>query len=98
MRRQNLGDVATIQFRILCLPISYLKLKMKTYEAIILHVDLCVRETCSFTIRKEHILGVFEENIWTLQRGYGRRMEKSVQCEFHYFTLPYNVWMASKGR
>jgi hypothetical protein len=75
--RQNLGNVATIQFRILCLPISYLKLKIKTYGAIILHADLYVHETCSLTIRKKHC-GVFEENIWILQRGNGMRLGKTV--------------------
>jgi hypothetical protein len=58
---------------------------MKTYVATILHVDLYVCETCSFTVRKEHTLEVFKENIWTLQGGEWRKVysENFIILLFH---------------
>jgi hypothetical protein len=59
-----------LSFRPKCLPVSYKKLRIKTYKTVILPVVLYGCETWSLTLREERRLRVFEEqnaeeDIWT---------------------------------
>jgi hypothetical protein len=61
--------LAIIQFKSVCFPVSYKKLKIKIYKNAILPFVLHGCETWSFTLRDEQGLRVFEssvkEDIWT---------------------------------
>jgi hypothetical protein len=72
----DLEVLATIQFRIFYLPISYLarNLKVKTYKIVILAVVLCGYETWPLTIKVQYKLRVFVSKV--LRRIFGpKRME-----------------------
>jgi hypothetical protein len=66
--------LATMHFRIFCLPVCYLKTKIKIYKTITLPVVLYGCETCSFTFKQEHRLRVFNNRmlgrIFGPKRGY----------------------------
>jgi hypothetical protein len=64
------GMLATIQFRIFCLPFSALKANINMHKAIILPG----RETWSLTLREEHRLRVFENRV--LRRILGPKAGK----------------------
>jgi hypothetical protein len=75
------GMLAIIQSRILFLPVSYKKLKIKIYKTVILPVVLCGCETWSLTLREEHRLRVFENRVL---RIFGpKREEDGSWRKFH---------------
>jgi hypothetical protein len=49
--------------KIFCLPLSYKKLKLKIYRAVMLPVVLCGCETWFLTLREEHRQRVFENRV-----------------------------------
>jgi hypothetical protein len=61
-------------FRIFCLPVSSLKLKIKIHKTIGLLFFLYGCETWSLTLRKENILKVFENRV--LRRIFGPKREE----------------------
>jgi hypothetical protein len=68
------GMLAIIQSKFFCLPVSYKKLKIKTYKTVILSVVLYGCETWSLTLREEHRLGVFEKRV--LRKIFGPKREE----------------------
>jgi hypothetical protein len=67
--------LATIQFRAFCLPVCQKKnLKMRIYKTIILPVILYGCETWYLTLREEHRLRVFENNV--LRRIFGPKRDE----------------------
>jgi hypothetical protein len=55
--------LAIIHSRIFCLPVSYIKLKIKIYRTVILQFVLYWCETLSLTLRDELRLRVFENRV-----------------------------------
>jgi hypothetical protein len=51
--------------------------KVRIYKTIILPVVLYGSETLSLTVREEHKLRVFEENIWAKEGWSDWRVEKT---------------------
>jgi hypothetical protein len=66
--------LAIIQYKIFCLPVSYKKLKIKTYKTVILPVLLYGCETWSLTLMEEHGLRVFENRV--LRKIFGPKREE----------------------
>jgi hypothetical protein len=72
--------LATLQFRILCLPFWYLKpIKIKIYRTKILHVVLYGCETWSATLREEQRLKGSANKTLDLKRGSDKRVERIEQ-------------------
>jgi hypothetical protein len=70
--------LATIQFRIFSLPVSYLKtLMVKIYKTILPILYVCV--TCCITVREEHMLRVFENRVLRRIFGPKRKWQKAAQ-------------------
>jgi hypothetical protein len=70
--------LATIQFRVFCLPISSQKnFSIKIYKTVTLPVALCGCETWSLTLKEEHRLRVFENSV--LRRISGPKREEVVE-------------------
>jgi len=65
-----------IQFKIFCLPVSFKKLKIKTYKTVIFPVVLCGFEIWSVTLREKHRLMVFENRV--LRRIFGAKREEDI--------------------
>jgi hypothetical protein len=57
--------------------IFLLQIEHNIYKTIILPVVLYGCETWSLTLREEHKLRVFEENIWTKEEWSDGRVEKA---------------------
>jgi hypothetical protein len=63
-----------IQSKIFCLTVSYKKLKIKIYKAVILSVVLYRCETWSLTLREEYRLTVYENRV--LRRIFGAKRDE----------------------
>jgi hypothetical protein len=74
IRDEIQGMLAIIQSKIFCLPISYKKLKIKTYRTVILPVVLYGCETWSLTLREEQRLMVSENRV--LRRIFGPKKKE----------------------
>jgi hypothetical protein len=77
--------LATIRSRTFCLPVVKKKVKIRTYETMILPVVLYGCETWSLTLREE--LGVFENRVLGRIFGPKRDGENRVTWSFMICTL-----------
>ena len=89
MRKETKGRIKwemhlIIHLRTFYRPLLSKKLKVMTYQTIILPFVLCGCETWSLTLREEHRLRVFEikvlKKIFGAKRRNYRRMEKLTYC------------------
>jgi hypothetical protein len=94
--------LAFIQSKILCLPVSCKKekLKIKTYKTVILSLVLCGCETWSLAVGEEHTLRVFEN--WVLIFGPKREEDGSWRQlhndELHSLYSSLNIVRVIKSR
>jgi len=94
----NQGMIATILFRIFCLPVSFLKSWRLKHKIILLPVVWCVCKTWSLILRADHRLRVLENRM--LGRRCGPKREEVVggcrrPCKL--YTSP-NIIRANKSR
>jgi hypothetical protein len=66
--------LAIIQYKFVCLPISYKKIKIKIYRTVTLPVVLYGCEIWSPTLREENRLRAFENRV--LRWFFGPKMEE----------------------
>jgi hypothetical protein len=74
MSRLNSEMLATIRFRIFCLPTCYSKTKIKIYRTIILPVDLYGCEIWTLPLGEEHMLSILKN--WVQRKIEGPKMEE----------------------
>jgi hypothetical protein len=93
--------LAIIKYKILCLPVSYKKLKIKIYKTVILPFAMYVRETWSLTLREEHRLRVFENRVFRIfapKREEDRSCRKLHNDELHSLYSSPNIVTVIKLR
>jgi hypothetical protein len=66
--------LAIIRWRIFCLPVCYLKIKIKIYRTVILPYVFYGCETWSITLREECRLRLFENSV--LRRIFGPKRDE----------------------